>query len=197
MSGLEKMRRQILEEADHSAEAEIEKAKAKAEELLEAAKAEADAAAEKILEQSEADVEILMERSASSCYMYRKKAMLKAKQEVIREVLEKAYEKIQELDAQEYFEMAEKLLAKYVLAQEGEVYFSKRDLERMPEGFEQKISQIAAQKGGALTVSQETRQIDGGFILVYGGIEENCTIKALFDAKRDELSDKVHSLLFA
>ena len=181
MSGLEKMKRQILEEADHSAEAEIEKAKAKAEELLEAAKAEADAAAEKILEQSEADIEILMERSASSCDMYRKKAMLKAKQEVIREVLEKAYEKIQELDAQEYFEMAEKLLAKYVLAQEGEVYFSKKDLERMPEGF----------------VSQETRQIDGGFILVYGGIEENCTIKALFDAKRDELSDKVHSLLFA
>ena len=45
MSGLEKMKSQILEEADHSAEAEIEKAKAKAEELLEAAKAEANAAA--------------------------------------------------------------------------------------------------------------------------------------------------------
>lgn len=38
--------------------------------------------------------------------------------------------------------------------------------------------------------------IDNGFILAYGGIEENCTIRAMFDAKRDELSDIVHRLLF-
>ena len=112
-------------------------------------------------------------------------------------MLQKAYERIQSLDAQSYFEMVEKLLDKYTLAQEGEIYFSKEDLERMPEGFEQKIRQTAVLKGGALTVSKEPRQIDGGFILVYGGIEENCTIKALFEAKREELSDKVHSLLFA
>ncbi len=36
--------------------------------------------------------------------------------------------------------------------------------------------------------------IDNGFILAYGGIEENCTIRAMFDAKRDELSDIVHRL---
>ena len=37
--------------------------------------------------------------------------------------------------------------------------------------------------------------MDGGFVLTYGGIEENCTIKALFDAKREELSDKVNRQL--
>ena len=45
-------------------------------------------------------------------------------------------------------------------------------------------------------VSKEPKDMDGGFVLVYGGIEENCTIRAMFDAKRDELSDIVHRLLF-
>ena len=66
----------------------------------------------------------------------------------------------------------------------------------MPAGFEEEIQKAAAAKGGALSLAKEAKEMDGGFILVYGGIEENCTIKALFDAKRDELSDKVHGLLF-
>ena len=41
------------------------------------------------------------------------------------------------------------------------------------------------------------RTLDGGFILIYGGIEENCTIRALFDARRETLQDQVHGLLFA
>ena len=197
MSGLEKMKSQILDEANHSAEAEIAKAKAEADALLKEAEAEAEALAAKILEKSKADVDSFMERSASSCDMYRKQALLKAKPEVIQSVLEKAYEKIRSMDAQEYFEMLEKVVERYALAQTGTVYFSQADLDRMPAGFEQKISGIAAQKGGALTVSKEGRDMPGGCILVYGGIEENCTIKALFDARRDELSDKVHGLLFA
>ena len=55
----------------------------------------------------------------------------------------------------------------------------------------------AAGKGGSLTLSKEQRTLDGGFILIYGGIEENCTIRALFDARRETLQDQVHGLLFA
>ena len=58
------------------------------------------------------------------------------------------------------------------------------------------IQKTAAGKGGALSLSRDAKEMSGGFILVYGGIEENCTIRALFDAERDELSDKVHGLLF-
>ena len=42
MSGLDKMKNQILDEANHSAEAKIAEAKAKAEEIIQAAKAEAE-----------------------------------------------------------------------------------------------------------------------------------------------------------
>ena len=45
-------------------------------------------------------------------------------------------------------------------------------------------------------LSDQTKEMDGGFVLTYGGIEENCTIRAVFAAKKDELSDKVHEMLF-
>ena len=66
----------------------------------------------------------------------------------------------------------------------------------MPEGFTGRIKTIAAAKGGTLTLSKEAREMDGGFVLIYGGIEENCTIKAVFRAKKEELSDRINRLLF-
>ena len=56
---------------------------------------------------------------------------------------------------------------------------------------------MAQKKGGVLEISGETRNIDGGFILIYGGIEENCSIDAMFAEKRDELLDQVRKILFA
>ena len=128
--------------------------------------------------------------------MRRKQALLAARQEVISAVLEKAYAAVLALEEEEYFGLLEKLLEKYVLPEEGEICFSRKDLERMPENFAGRIRTIAAEKGGSLTVSREPRGIDGGFLLVYGGIEENCTIKAVFRAKKEELSDRINRLLF-
>lgn len=196
MSGLDKMKSQILDEATHSAEVKIAEAKAKAEEMIEAARAQAAAEVEKISNKAKADANNYAQRVASSCEMQRKQALLRAKQDVISGVLDQAYGRILNLDADAYFDMIRKMLDKYVLGESGEIYFSAKDLGRMPAGFEEEIQKAAAAKGGALSLAKEAKEMDGGFILVYGGIEENCTIKALFDAKRDELSDKVHGLLF-
>ena len=67
----------------------------------------------------------------------------------------------------------------------------------MPEGFETEVQNIAGEKGGSLALEKDPADLDGGFILIYGGIEENCTIGAMFEAKRDELSDCVHKVMFA
>ena len=67
----------------------------------------------------------------------------------------------------------------------------------MPEGYLSELQAVAREKGGSLTLSGETRAMDGGFVLLYGGIEENCTVRALFDARREALQDQVHALLFA
>lgn len=196
MSGLDKMKSQILDEANHSAEVKIAEAKAKAEGIIDAAKAQAAAEVEKISNKAKADADHYAQRVASSCEMQRKQALLRAKQDVISGVLDQAYNNVLSMDADAYFDMIRKMLDKYVLSESGEIYFSAKDLSRMPAGFEGEIQKAAAAKGGALSLVKEAKEMDGGFVLVYGGIEENCTIKALFDAKRDELSDKVHGLLF-
>ena len=91
---------------------------------------------------------------------------------------------------------AQQLLSRFVTDRAGEIYVSKRDLERMPDDFPAKIEKAAQEKGGSLVLKKEPREIDGGFVLVYGGVEENCSAGALFASQRDELADKVHAMLF-
>ena len=148
MSGLDKMKAQIIAEAQENAKEILAQAHAQADSIIGEAKAQAEKDARKIVAQAEARAEDSVKRLASSSDMRKRKAVLEAKQEVISEVLEDAYKAVGELDDAAYF------------------------TETVPDGM------------------------DGGFILIYGGIEENCTIKALFDAKRDELSDKVNRQLF-
>ena len=112
------------------------------------------------------------------------------------ELLEKSRQDMETLPTVEYFANLLKLIRRYALPQEGEILFSQRDLDRLPSGFEQELAQ-ALPAGGSLKVSREPRKIDGGFVLVYGGVEQNCSFAALFDAAKDRLQDKLHALLFA
>ena len=197
MTGLEKMKSQILDEAGKAADVKVAEAKAQAEELIQAARTEAAREAESISRKSEAEVANYKERAASSMDLQKRSRILEAKQAVIAEVLDKAYEKVSTMEKDEYFSMLLKLVGKYALAQDGEICFSAQDLERLPSGFEEQAGEIAAGKGGSLKVSRETRDIPNGFVRVYGGVEENCTLKAMFEAKRDELADKVNHLFFS
>ena len=186
MSGLDKMKAQIIAEAQDNAKEILAQAHAQADSIIGEAKAQAEARAEDSVK-----------RLASSSDMRKRKAVLEAKQEVISEVLEDAYKAVGELDDAAYFAMLEKVLEKYVLPEEGTICFTEKDRKRMPQGYMEKVYETAKKKGGSLELTETVPDgMDGGFILTYGGIEENCTIKALFDAKREVLSDKVNRQLF-
>ena len=135
-------------------------------------------------------------RIHSAAEQKRKTALLKAKQEIIAEIIGSAYQTLKEEDTASYFLTMEKLVKTYALADKGEIYFSAADLGRMPADFEKKIEAAAQENGGSLTLKKEPKEIPDGFILVYGGVEENCTLKALFDAKKDQLQDRVNEMLF-
>ena len=82
---------------------------------------------------------------------------------------------------------------------EGKILFSKTDTERLPKDFADTLAaalEKSGKEGAKLTVSGETRDIDGGFVLTYGGIEENCSFDALFDSAHEMLQDKVQEILF-
>lgn len=197
MTGLEKMVSQIVDEAKAEAESRKKAAQEEADKIVSEAKAEAEKLIGQSLEQSETDAANYLERVKSSADLQRRTVILQAKQEVIAAVLEKAYTSLDTMDEKAYFEMIRKMLEKFTLSESGEIYFSATDLNRLPAGFEKEISDIAAKKGGSLTLKKESKEIENGFILVYGGIEENCTFRALFNTQKDVLQDKIHQELFA
>ncbi len=197
MTGLEKMKSQILDEANETAQTKISEAKAQADEILNQARAEAAKDEESISRKSDAEVAEYKERVESSADLQTRTRMLEARQQMITDVLDRAYESLTAMDTEAYFSMLEKLVKKYALPEEGELVLSPADAGRMPAGFEERVSEIARDKGGSLTIAKETRKIDNGFVLVYGGIEENCTLEAIFDAERDDLSDIAQKILFS
>lgn len=197
MTGLDKIINQILDEANNSAGKKLEEAKAQAEEILKTARAEAEKETEEISLKSKTDIANYQDRMKSAADLKRRTAILKAKQELIAEVMDKAYQKFCSKGDAEYYDTLLDMLGKFALAQVGVLYFSPGDLQKLPADFETKVQAVAKEKGGALTISKESRNIDKGFVLAYGGIEENCSFKALFDSKKDELQDKVQAALFS
>ncbi|MGN0393846.1 MAG: V-type ATP synthase subunit E [Coprococcus sp.] len=197
MTGLEKIVEQILEEANTCASDIIKTANADADKII----AEAEKTAGKIQVQS--DEKLVLEkasgdaRAKSSSDLKKRQAVLKAKQEIINDIIDKAYKKILNLDDDKYFALIEKCLDKSIQNGNGEIYFSDKDLKRLPKDMEARIAKTAEAKGGKLVIADKPKNIDGGFILVYGGIEENCSFKAMFNAERERLADKVNSFLFA
>ena len=197
MTGLEKITDQIQEEAKASAARRLEAAQKEADAVIAEAK-DVCAAMETETAEKIAAMKVNYEgRIKSSAEQQRRTALLRAKQEIIAEVIEEARLTLKKKDAQSYFLTLEKILKTYALAENGEIYFSAEDLARMPADFEKKIKTAVKEKGGSLVLKKEPKAIADGFVLVYGGVEENCTLKALFDAKKDELQDKVNAILFS
>ena len=196
MAGLDKILEQILKEANDNAGSIKSEAQGKADSIISEAEKKAEEIAARAKESIEREVADCGKRFESSADMQKKQAFLAAKQGMIGECLSKAYDKIMEQDDASYFGMLIKLLKDNLQAREGTLYLSKKDISRLPADFMQKAEALASECGGKLKLSEETRNIDGGFVLAYGGIEENSSIKAMFDERGEELQDAVQKLLF-
>ena len=148
MAGLEKIKSQILDEAKETANVKIEDAKAQAEQMKTQAQAEGAAQAEQILKKSEAEVAAQKERVKSAIDLQRRTRLLEAKQEMIAEIIGKAYEKVISLAPDEYYQTLLSILEAYVLPQEGEIYFlCKRSGKYAGRIWQRKLKKIALAKG--------------------------------------------------
>ena len=59
------------------------------------------------------------------------------------------------------------------------------------------LNGLLAEKGASLEISEETRDMGSGFVLVYGGIEENGDFDDLIDSAYERLQDIAHKALFS
>ncbi|MCC8027012.1 MAG: V-type ATP synthase subunit E [Clostridium sp.] len=197
MAGLDKIIGQIEEESKAAAARTIEAARAEAEKILETARKEAEAECADIERRSAQAVANILERGKSAAELKKRGSLLAEKQKLIGDTIARAKEELKNMEAEAYFDMILKLAVKSAQSGEGEILFSAKDLARLPQGFEEKLNAALKGRGAALRISGDARDIDAGFVLTYGGIEENCSIDALFDSAHELLQDKAQEILFS
>ncbi len=196
MTGTEKILRHI------AAQAEEESGKILAAARDEIGKIEARSAAdtELIRKNGEAKAEAFMtdarSRSEAALAMKKRRELLALKGRLIREAVDKAYDRLLDLPDGEYFAFLNGMLKDHVQNGDGVLFLNSRDTARCPDEFIAGAKAMAEAKGGSLVLSEEPADIDGGFILRYGGIEENCSLKAVFAERADDLKDAVREVLF-
>ncbi len=197
MTGLEKILKVIEEDALALEESILHDAQLEAKNIMESAKKEADKKCAEIALKSEQDVKAVLSRAESAAALLERKKILDAKQQIIGNVIIAARNSLANLPDSDYLEIILKMVKKYAHNKEGEILFSSSDKKRLPNNFETILAETLAEKKGAhLSISEATGVVDGGFILKYGDIEENCSFDALFSASKEELQDIVNAKLF-
>lgn len=196
MIGLEK----ILDEISRETDVIVSKIELEAREKADAIRRNGDVTAEKKLKEikqaAENKKQENLKRSKSAAELEKRKRILIAKQDIISSVINKAKQNLINAEDKQYFNNIIKMVEKYSLSRPGEIIFNSKDLKRLPYDFQKKIDAVVSKKGGTLKISKDTRDIDGGFILSYVEIEENCSFTALFNSADDELKDLVYRLFF-
>lgn len=194
MTGLDKILDEIRQEADEIAAGILKEAQEKADAIALEAQKRGAAAVTHIEEESAAKCTDILSRGESAAELLKRKAALRAKQDIISQVLLDAKTTLLNLPEDNYFERILKMVERYALDEEGEIAMSEKDNARLPKLFEAKLKLASKNK---LKLSKQPVKIDGGFVLLYGGIEENCSFEALFSDRLEELQDEVQKLLFS
>ncbi|HJC23533.1 MAG TPA: V-type ATP synthase subunit E [Candidatus Eisenbergiella merdavium] len=200
MAGLESIISQIQKESEEAAGRTIAEAEEKAAGILEEARQRAAKDCDEIRQRSEREVKDILERGRSAADLKLRRDLLDKKQQIISGVLAEALSTLKNLEPEAYFDAIVRLAAGVAMEGEGTLYFSEADRKRMPADLEERLNEAVKKQQGEkarLRIAQEARPIEGGFVLCYDGIEENCSFDAMFDFDQERLQDVAGGILFA
>ncbi len=190
MTGLENILAQIENESKLRADSIINEAKSASESII----AEAKKAAEDIIcdfrQRAENNANEVINRAQAADEIEGKRAELRKKQELINKAIDTAKAEIKAMNADSYFVFMAKVFKKYALEKSGKLLLAQGDILSMTDSVKRLLADwnIEAQSG--------EMPEHGGFVIVYGSIEINCTIDAIFDEKSEEISDALNKFLF-
>lgn len=196
--GADRIIERILGDAKARADEIMQGAEEEKEKILSKARQKAKNQETRILEQSRKDAEEEKRRIIGVAQLEARKEILSSKQKLIREAFDRALNKLEDLDDETYLDVIGNMFLEQVETGSETVSCSAKDKKRIPAAFWQEINDKLAQQGkqGRLTLSEETRDIRGGFILLSGGVELNCSFEALLEMQREDLEPEVAAILF-
>ena len=194
MSGLDRIIEKINADSPASCREITDQAQKRAQDIVNDADERAEQVYAEIIADAGKKAQSIMTMSEANVSGIARRAELSAKVEAVDVAIEAAYDVMCDMGADEYFAALEKLVVRNAGKGEGELRLSKRDLDRVPSGFADRIN--AALTDGSVKLSGQSTDIDNGFILVYGDIEMNCTFRALINEQKDIVREKVCGVIF-
>ncbi len=194
MNGIEKITGRIASDAAQEIESIQAEARRQAEEITARYAGQAKRESQELLERGRRSAEERVERLASVAQLEARKLELAAKQEMLSKAYDKALEQLLNLPDQEYTALLADLAVKASSTGQEAVILSQKDRTR----FGKQVVTLANEKrkDGRLTLSGETRSIQGGLVLSDGDVEVNCTFETLVRLQRGELDREISKLLF-
>ncbi|MBS4030318.1 MAG: hypothetical protein KGZ63_02705 [Clostridiales bacterium] len=199
MSGANKLIEKILAEANSQAETVLAEAEQRAAEISAKGVKEAEAKKKSLLDNAKVQGEERKRRAHTIAELDARKAILAAKEQMIEDTFAQAIGRLQKVDKKAYEDMIYPMLLVAVETGTEEIIVAADDQERYtPELLEKANKALIAQgKQGKLTLSAETREVKGGFILRSGDMEINSSFDAILRMQRDRLEPDVAAILFA
>lgn len=195
MTGLEKIQEKILAQSKADCELIIAKANEQAKEILIDARVRAAELSEKAILDAEKQAEKKKLLAKSGAEGITRNRYLEVRNAIINDIISAAYEKIERLTDEEYFDMLRRLCIRSITPGEYVMHLNSLDLARLPDGFEDSIN-AEIYETAAVFIKKEAADIENGFVLTAQGVEINCTFRAVFDENMDKLKDVLNRELF-
>lgn len=190
---IEKITSKIISDAEALAKVTLDEANARCDEIL----AEAASKAEELVREAEKngqeEKEKLISRRKAVADIDGRKIVLEEKQRLITSCFDQAVDQIVSMNKDDYIAFLTELVKK-TGEKEGELILNSGDAEKLGEDLIRAISGAVADSG--ITLSKETRNIRGGFLLKKGSVYINGTVEALVEEAKEDLVGEVAARLF-
>ena len=194
MTGLESIINQIAGDGQKEAEEILAEARGKADEIAEDFKAQGAEKVRAVLKDGERRAQDIRDRAQSAAELEQRNQMLVFKQELIGEAIDAARASLEDAPDKEYFDTLLTLYKRFAREGRGEMHLNQKDIDRLPDDFLARMRK--AVPGAEVVISPKAHQVESGFLLVYGGVDINCTFRAIFEDAYEELRDAAGRLLF-
>ena len=159
--------------------------------IMAQAKLDADKISAEIADRAQSKVKQMQAASKSRCDLETRNAFLKRRREEIDKTYSEILNKMKNLPDEDYFELIY-TFAKKLNGMNGVVLLNKKDMNRLPKDFLARLEEC----GVKAALSKTPCDIESGFILKCGDIEENMDFSAILSEKRDAIEDFINQELF-
>ena len=199
MNGIEKITDRITGDAGRDIAGMLDKAREEAEAIAKKYAAEADALERDIIERGKNASRERVLRLAGVAELEARKILLGAKQDMLELAFAKAMDDLLRLPEKELVDLLARLAADAAEKESAELVFSQADGAKIGAKVVEAASALLKARGSAsaLSLAKGSRPIRGGFVLISGDIEVNCSFEAIMRSIRDELTKDVSDILFA